>query len=74
MSTIDDGLPKTGFVRIQDVVGPGKMFPFSKSTLYRKIRNGEFPKPVPLGPGMVGLRVEEVRAKRDETASIERAA
>ncbi|MGE0666895.1 MAG: helix-turn-helix transcriptional regulator [Sphingomonadales bacterium] len=62
----DDGLPKSGFVRIDDVVGPGKMFPFSRATLYRMIGRGEFPRPVPIGKRAVGFPVDEVRAKRDE--------
>ena len=30
------------------------------STLYRLIRNGQFPRPVRLGPQAVGWRIEEV--------------
>jgi prophage regulatory protein len=34
----------------------------SRSTIYLRIREGLFPKPIPLGPRMVGWRESEIAA------------
>lgn len=36
--------------------------PFSAATLWRKVRDGEFPAPVKLGPAISAWRVGDVRA------------
>lgn len=41
--------PGIGFVRLAQLVGPGGLLPVSKSTIYAKIRAGEFPSPVKFG-------------------------
>lgn len=36
--------------------------PFSAATLWRKVRDGEFPAPVKLGPAIAAWKVSEIRA------------
>jgi prophage regulatory protein len=52
-------LPETGFVRQKQLAA---IIPFSRTTLWRKVRAGEFPAPVKLSAGITAWRVEEVRA------------
>lgn len=59
-------LPLSGYVRQPDLVGrPSKgvrgLIPFSPSTLWRKVADGTFPKPVKLSPGCTAWRVEDIR-------------
>ena len=57
------GLPQEGFVRLPDFAGgPGKAVPVSKSTVWAKVKKGEFPKPLALGPRITAWRVEDIRA------------
>lgn len=57
------GLPASGFVRLNQIIGSGNPIPVSRSTLYAWIKDGHFPAPVPIGPGRIkGFRVEHVRA------------
>jgi len=51
-------LPQDGFVR-QDVLL--QFVPFSKSTLWRRVRAGLFPAPLKLSVGITAWRVEDVR-------------
>jgi len=52
-------LPATGFVR-QAALLP--LLSFSATTLWRRVKQGTFPKPVKLSPMVTAWRVEEVRA------------
>jgi len=62
------GLPAEGFVRqsqlIPDPKKPEKPapVPFSHATLWRKVKAGEFPQPVKLGPKITAWRAADVRA------------
>lgn len=51
-------LPSEGFVRIRAVL---QMFPYSRTSLWRKVRDGTFPKPHKLGPKTVAWDIEELR-------------
>jgi prophage regulatory protein len=53
-------LPATGYVRQSQLI-PG-ILPFSDSTLWRKVKAGEFPKPVKLSKRITCWRVEDIRA------------
>lgn len=52
-------LPETGFVRQKQLV-PG-IIPFSAATLWRKVKESQFPAPIKLSPGVTVWRVEDVR-------------
>ncbi len=59
IASIFDSLPATGYIRqsqlIPDVV------PFSSATLWRKVKAGEFPKPVKLSAQVTAWKVQHVR-------------
>lgn len=52
-------LPETGFVRQRLLL---RFVPFSKSTLWRRVKKGDFPAPVKLSTGVTAWRVEDVRS------------
>jgi prophage regulatory protein len=51
-------LPETGFVRQRLLL---RFVPFSKSTLWRRVKAGDFPAPVRLSAGITAWRAEDVR-------------
>lgn len=51
-------LPAEGFIRLPQLL---QVIPISKTTLWRKIKAGEFPKPHMLGPRTKVWDVEELR-------------
>jgi predicted DNA-binding transcriptional regulator AlpA len=59
---IQTRLPATGFVRLPQILA---VLPIGKSTWWLKVKNGEYPKPVKLGPRTTAWRAEEVRALLD---------
>lgn len=52
-------IPEIGFIRQPQVL---RIASFSATTLWRKCRSGEFPKPVRLSANVSAWRVEDVRA------------
>ncbi len=61
-------LPATGFLRLKQLVGDTKanppippIIPLGSSSIWRKIKAGEFPAPVKLGPMTTAFRVEDIR-------------
>lgn len=56
-------LPPTGYVRQSRLIP--HIIPFSSSTLWRKVKAGEFPAPVKLSPRVTAWRAEDVRAWMD---------
>lgn len=53
-------LPATGFVRQKQLIP--NIIPISRTTLWRKIKDGLFPAPVRLTTNTIAWRVEDVRA------------
>jgi prophage regulatory protein len=53
-------LPSSGYVRQCQLI-PG-ILPFSDSTLWRKVKAGEFPRPVKLSKRVTAWKVEDIRA------------
>lgn len=51
-------LPDTGFVRQKLLL---RFVPFSKSTLWRRVKAGLFPAPVQLSIGITAWRAEDIR-------------
>jgi prophage regulatory protein len=73
-------LPATGYIRQKSLIGcrakPGKdgkpgtpahtgIIPVSAATLWRMVKDGEFPAPVKLTAGVTAWRVENVREWMD---------
>ncbi|TIH19824.1 AlpA family transcriptional regulator [Maridesulfovibrio sp.] len=56
-------LPNTGFVRLVDVL---KVIPVSKTTWWKGIQTGRFPKPVKLTERTTAWRVCDIRRLIDE--------
>ena len=52
-------LPVTGYIRQAQLIPI--ILPFSGATLWRKVKSGEFPKPVKLSARVTAWRVEDVR-------------
>jgi prophage regulatory protein len=52
-------LPATGYMRQSQLVPI--IFPFSPATLWRKVKDGTFPKPIKLAPRITAWRVEDIR-------------
>jgi len=54
-------LPKTGFVRVDQIVGPGRPIPCARSTWWQGVKDGKFPQPVKLAENITAWRVEDIR-------------
>lgn len=61
-----DTLPDTAHIRavqlVQSDKNPNAPIPFSAATLWRKVSDGTFPKPLKLSVGVTAWQVGEVRA------------
>ena len=57
-------LPETGYIRISQLV---KIIPFSASTIWRKSRNGSFPKPYKLSEQVSAWKNLEILEWMDST-------
>jgi len=55
-------LPRTGFVRLSSILAPQGPIPVSKSTWWKGVREGRFPKPHKLGARVTVWRVEDIQA------------
>ena len=60
-------IPETGFLRLHQIVGDSRrgiapLFPVSRSTFWAKVKAGDYPQPVKLGPRTTAWRAEDVRA------------
>jgi predicted DNA-binding transcriptional regulator AlpA len=52
-------LPDTGFLRLPQVLS---LIPLGKSSWWKGVKSGRFPKPVKLSPNCTAWRVEDIRA------------
>jgi len=52
--------PRTGFVRLRDVLAPAGPIPVSKSTWWAGVKDGRFPKPLKLGKRVTVWRAEDI--------------
>lgn len=59
MDTFD--FPKTGLVRLTQILAPQGPIPVSKSTWWQGVKDGRFPKPTKLGPRTTVWHVEDIR-------------
>lgn len=56
---IDAALPAVGYVRQAQLIP--HILPFSPATLWRKVKNGSFPRPVKLSDRITAWKVEDIR-------------
>ena len=54
-------LPQTGFVRLSSILAPHGPIPVGRSTWWKGVQTGRFPKPVKLGPRTTAWKVEDIR-------------
>ena len=54
--------PKTGLVRLSQILAPNGPIPVSKSTWWEGVKDGRFPKSQKLGPRTTVWKAEDVRA------------
>jgi prophage regulatory protein len=57
-SHVPADLPVTGYVRLSQLV---RLIPFSPATVWRKVRAGQFPKPLKLSANVTAWKAEDVR-------------
>lgn len=62
-------LPETGWLRERQILGDPTsdpptpaIVPVSRSTWWRGVRDGRFPRPTKIGPNSTAWRAEEIRA------------
>ena len=60
--------PKTGFVRLSQILAPPGPIPVSNSTWWQGVKEGRFPQPQKLGPRTTVWKAEDVRALFEEQA------
>lgn len=53
-------LPVTGYIRQSQLIPI--ILPFSSATLWRKVKAGDFPRPIKLSERVSAWRVEDIRA------------
>ena len=58
--------PEYGFVRINQIIAPDGPLPISKSTWWKGIKNGKFPKSTKLSTNVTVWRAEDIRALIDK--------
>ncbi len=56
-----DGLSDDALIRLTNLIA-FKLIPFSPSTLWRKVGNGQFPAPIKVSAGVTAWRVGDIRA------------
>lgn len=54
--------PKTGLVRLSQILAPNGPIPVSKSTWWAGVKTGRFPEPIKLGPSITAWRAQDIRA------------
>lgn len=55
-----DDLPDVALIQVRPLVNYG-VLPYSATTIWRKCRNGEFPLPIKVSPGITAWRVGDIR-------------
>jgi len=55
-------LPKTGLVRLSQILAPIGPLPVSRSTWWAGVNSGRYPKPMKLGPRITVWRAEDIWA------------
>ncbi|MDQ7069287.1 MAG: AlpA family phage regulatory protein [Rhodobacterales bacterium] len=58
----NSNFPVSGFVRLSQILAPNGPIPVSKSTWWKGVKDGRFPKSQKLGPRTTVWRVEDIRA------------
>lgn len=68
---IASSLPDTGFVRLPVIL---QHIPVGRSTWWARVKSGEYPQPVKLGPSTTAWRAEDIHALIERFSSQAQAA
>lgn len=60
-STTFDALPDVALIQIRPLLN-FRIVPYSATTIWRLCRNGKFPKPIKISPGITAWKVGDIRA------------
>lgn len=68
-------LPETGYVRLHQIIGNSKknipaLIPVSRSTWWRGVKDGRYPRAVRLGPRITAWPVQSVKDLIASTAEV----
>lgn len=63
-----DDLPDMALIQIRPLIGYG-ILPYSATTIWRKCRSNEFPKPIKVSKGITAWRVRDIRQYLFEMSS-----
>lgn len=55
-----DALPDVALIQLRPLIAYG-VLPYSPTTIWRKCRSGEFPKPIKVSPGITAWQVGSIR-------------
>lgn len=58
--------PVIGYVRLPQIIGPGKPLPISRTSWLEGVKAGIYPQPVRIGPRTVAWKVEDIRRLIDD--------
>jgi len=58
----NDDFPKTGFVRLSQILAPKGPIPVSSSTWWQGVKDGRFPRSYKLGPRTTAWKAVDIRA------------
>ena len=68
-ATFDD-LPDMALIQIRPLIGYG-ILPYSATTIWRKCRINEFPKPIKVSRGITAWRVGDIRTHLNDLSGIQ---
>lgn len=60
--------PSNGLVRLKSILAPDGPIPVSKTTWWKGVRDGRFPKPIKLGSNVTAWRAEDILKLVEEGA------
>ncbi|MHA7859443.1 MAG: helix-turn-helix transcriptional regulator [Henriciella sp.] len=58
--TLIDTFPRSGLLRLRQILAPDGPIPVSKSTWWAGVKDGRFPQPVKLGARVTAWRAEDI--------------
>ena len=56
-----DDFPRTGYVRVKQILAPSGPLPISKSGFWAGVKNGKFPQPRKISAKVTVWRAEDIR-------------
>jgi predicted DNA-binding transcriptional regulator AlpA len=67
--TTFDALPDVALIQIRPLIHY-KVLPYSATTIWRKCKQGEFPKPIKVSSGITAWRVGDIRKYLEQVGSL----